>query len=107
MRTMPFGRFAGVALDEIPDTYVAWLLAIDLREPLRSAVVAEAAARGLLVDSVPPLRPVRAVAEELIGAGLRTLARKHHPDVGGDVATMQQVTAAASWLRGRLQELAS
>lgn len=104
---MPFGKFKGRRITDLPDAYVAWLLGLDLREPLRSAVVAEAAARGLLVGYVPRLRPARAVAEELIGAGLRALARRHHPDVGGDVTEMQQVNAAASWLRGRLRELAS
>ncbi|HTI56905.1 MAG TPA: DUF3820 family protein [Verrucomicrobiae bacterium] len=103
---MPFGRFKGITLGEIPDAYLSWLFTIDLREPLRSAILAEAAVRGLFVTGAPrtPLRPI---AEEVIGAGLRALARRHHPDLGGDLATTQQVNAAASWLRGRLQELAS
>jgi hypothetical protein len=104
---MPFGKFKGRRLGDLPDAYIAWLLAIDLREPLRSDVVAEAVRRGLVTNPVGRIAPLRPVAEELIGAGLRALARRHHPDVGGDLVTMQRVNAAATWLRGRLQELAS
>ena len=108
MRTMPFGRFKGLPVTELPTEYLVWLLrAVDLREPLRSALRVEATARGLTGDPGPALAPGRAWAEDLIGAGLRVLARQHHPDAGGDVRTMQQVNAAASWLRDRARELAS
>ena len=44
--TMPFGKFAGVALTELPDQYVAWLLNLpDLREPLRQFVIEESIRR--------------------------------------------------------------
>jgi putative quorum-sensing-regulated virulence factor len=105
---MPFGKFKGKPITDLPDAYITWLLALDLHEPLRARVRAEAAARGLIHESEPmPITTLHPVAEELIGAGLRVLARKHHPDVGGDVATMQTVNAAADWLGGRVRELAS
>jgi hypothetical protein len=100
------GKFKGRRVEDLSDAYLLALLASAVPEPLRTAVVAEAIARGLPVTP-RPLRPVRAVAEELIGVGLRVLARRHHPDAGGDVLAMQNVTAAAAWLRGRLRELAS
>jgi hypothetical protein len=39
---MPFGRYRGWSLDELPDDYLEWLDGLDdLREPLRSAVARE------------------------------------------------------------------
>lgn len=40
--TMPFGRFKGEPLAEVPTDYLQWLLSLDdLRPELRSAVMAE------------------------------------------------------------------
>ena len=103
---MPFGRFRGERLEDVPDAYVRWLLAIELRDPLRTAVLAEAELRGLVPHSAPQGAPRRDVAEQLVTAGLHALARRHHPDVGGNVRTMQDVTTVASWLRARARELA-
>jgi hypothetical protein len=103
---MPFGRHGGSPVSDLPDAYLAWLLTIELRGPLRAAVIAEAALRGLMLDTAPVGAPLRDVAEQLVTAGLHTLARKCHPDVGGDVRTMQDVTRAAAWLRQRARELA-
>lgn len=39
---MPFGKFKGVELGDLPDDYLAWLTTLhDLRDPLRSAVATE------------------------------------------------------------------
>jgi hypothetical protein len=76
----------------------------NLRPPLRPAVLAEVARRRLQKEvPPPPLRPTPEyeVIEELIGAGLRAMAKRHHPDLGGDLRKMQEVTSAADWLRGR------
>jgi hypothetical protein len=78
MAFMPFGKFKGYAVEDLPDAYVAWLVSIDLREPLRGAVVDEMARRGLgrwpterahaLAGPPPELRePVRS----LIRTGFR------------------------------------
>lgn len=45
--------------------------------------------------------PAPEVVDEIVGAGLRTLARRHHPDVGGDVEHMQALNHAADWLRAQ------
>jgi hypothetical protein len=103
---MPFGRHYGLPVNDLPDAYLAWLLTIDLREPLRAVVIAEAELRGLLLHPAPPTAPLRDVAEQLVTAGLHALARRHHPDLGGDLATMQDLNAAADWLRGRVRKLA-
>lgn len=99
---MPFGRFKGVELADLPDEYLAWLRGLDdLREPLRSFIEAEWATRTAVPTSVEPLDPdVHAMVEELITAGFRAVAQRHHPDhAGGETKTMQLVNAAAGWLR--------
>ena len=99
---MPFGKFKGAALEDLPDPYVQWLHGLpDLREPLRSAVHAEWSLRfGEAASSLPALAAeARPVVEELISVGYRALARQHHPDQGGQTRAMQLVNDAATWLR--------
>jgi hypothetical protein len=96
--TMPFGVHRGRPLAELPDDYFAWLLTIELREPLRGAVGQERARRARCARKAPQLPDPR-VAEEIIGAGLRSLTRRHHPDAGGSHEAMLAVNAAAEWLR--------
>jgi Putative quorum-sensing-regulated virulence factor len=89
--TIPFGKFKGRPLAELPDDYLGWLFSLgDLREPLRSAVDREwhrrlttwplMALATLPIDAVP-------IADELVRAGYRALTRRDHPDAGGDHRT--------------------
>lgn len=41
----------------------------------------------------------REVALEILGAGLRVMARRHHPDLGGDHETMVAINRVADKLR--------
>ena len=108
--TMPFGRYCGLPLDELPDAYLEWVRGLaDLREPLRSAVEREwhvrfGEARPAALVSLP--REAVPVAEEIITAGYRQLTQRYHPDRGGSTATMQCVNAAAAWLRRQVQSVA-
>jgi len=100
--TMPFGKYRGEAISDLPGDYLNWLTSIDLREPLRSAVLAEATRRHAGDRPARTLaRPCPApdVAYELVGAGLRSLSMRHHPDVGGTHEEMTKVTAVVEWLR--------
>jgi len=82
---MPFGKFRGVEIADLPDEYVAWLHGLDdLREPLRSAIDAEREARHA-------------------PAVFRALALRHHPDHGGESAAMRAVLDAAAWLRRQIR----
>jgi hypothetical protein len=104
---MPFGKFAGCALSELPDSYLQWLGSIELRPPLKEAVDREIATRisrdgARRAFGITPTTPQvdRTTVEEIIGAGLRVLAKRHHPDVtGGDGEEMKRINLAASWLR--------
>jgi hypothetical protein len=102
---MPFGKHKGEPFAALPDDYLDWLTTIDLRPRLRAAVYAEirrreeeelnARSRGSVSLTCPEPR----VARELVGAGLRSLARRYHPDAGGSHNEMIRVTACADWLR--------
>src|SRR5439155_21281670 len=82
----------GLELDELPDDYAQGLLGLDhMRDPLRSALEWEWKARTETdteagSSTVVMSAEVAAVAEALITAGYRALARRHHPDHGGDGA---------------------
>ena len=102
---MPFGKFKGVFIHDLPFEYLAWLHALDdLRDPLRSAVQNEFRARSEPVNGSKPLDPgVRAMVEEIVSSGYRRLSQVHHPDHGGETKTMQMVNAAAEWLRATVR----
>ena len=121
---MPFGKFQGWPLKELSDSYLHWLLTIELREPLRAAVRCEAELRGLgpheyrkhapRGDSFRPPEPPRGLqlrpaeiplARRVFDAGYRALARATHPDVGGDAAEMRALNALAESVRTQFRAL--
>jgi len=112
MKTViPFGKFRGLLVENLPDWYISWLADLpDLRDPLLSAVEQECERRFAERDSSDSGAkecPAAEFAEELIGAGVRTLARRYHPDVGGTNEEMQNVNAAAAWLRSQVRRLSA
>ena len=107
MSTMPFGKHRGEPLRSLPDDYLQWLArSVELREPLRSAVYDEIDRRRAHQPRRIGTCPHPETALDLVGAGLKRLAHKHHPDIGGSHDTMIQVTAVADWLRERIKEAA-
>jgi hypothetical protein len=46
----------------------------------------------------------RGITAAELAAGLHVLARKHHPDVGGDTRTMQPLNAAAGWVKSQVPQ---
>jgi hypothetical protein len=101
---MPFGKYKGTNVAELPDDYLEWLHGLDdLRGRLRRAVDAEWNYRCATEPcaTAPDLDTEdRALLAELIRAGYRNLAQKYHPDHhGGDADTMRRLNALMARLR--------
>jgi hypothetical protein len=110
--TMPFGRYRGRRICHLPDDYLTWLIEnIDLRQPLLGHIERELKHREEAEVHAHDRRRRTTcdpeAAEELIGAGLHVLARRYHPDAGGDHQRMVAINNAADWLRLQARGLAS
>jgi hypothetical protein len=106
---MPFGKFKGQPLSAVTSSYLAWCVEDMTALPLdlKDAILKEVQSRFGAPPPPPPPRsfsrhrcPDPAMAVNLIGAGLRALAMKTHPDRGGDTRQMQLLNATADWLKG-------
>ncbi len=121
--TMPFGKFRGFEMADLPDDYLDWLITIDLRDRLRDAVMDERARRRWSSSRRDPWREAwdesftRSCAIEIapedvqlvcqiVTEGYRSIAKKSHPDVGGDVRTMQRLNAVTESLRRQIGAIA-
>lgn len=99
---MPFGKYRGAEIEDLPSDYLDWLMTIKLQGPLQAAVKGEwkirfKAARKAAgyaaeeQETAPPPAPPRAGLDdaerrllmEVVRAGYRALARKYHPDLEG------------------------
>ena len=100
---IPFGKYRGKQVKELPFNYLEWLTSIELLEPLRTKVKEEYERR--LFDQSRWEGPIDLkVVDEIISAGVRSLARTHHPDSGGDHEKMVQINNAADWLREKARD---
>jgi hypothetical protein len=87
---MPFGKYRGEPLAEIPDAYLEWLMfEIDLREPLRSAVHREFYARSRSHEYEATEKGT--LDANRIKGIYWNLARQYHPDKGGDDGIMKGI----------------
>ncbi len=116
---MPFGMYRGEPLDQIPISYLLWLLdEADLRsERLRSAVEAELQARSARhrhrhrqgadegrQHSEPP-GPTAEQLQALVMRWYRTLCLRWHPDRGGTNEAMRGINDAKDLLDELLADL--
>jgi hypothetical protein len=120
---MPFGRFKGVDIQDLPSDYLSWLVEnIELRQPLLEAVDHEVKARKRATDDqshhsarerrkILPSTSLRLSSDqvnlvrEIVEAGYRAVARRCHPDAGGDAHEMVRLNLIAESLRAQLTEL--
>lgn len=110
---MPFGKYYGCEVASLPDDYLAWLATeADIwNDALAAAIDDELerrrAGRSYGGGQYSPPRGTPAddcveTAREIVRAGRRSLALKHHPDAGGAGDEMKKINAAADWM---LQQL--
>jgi hypothetical protein len=111
--TMPFGKYRGCDLGEIPSDYLRWALNVVEAPWLFNAIHHELDMRQRTdqkhqeshsSSSRPDRSPNVQDAHELVTSGLHALAKKYHPDVGGDLRRMQTINACAEWLRLKVKE---
>lgn len=77
---MPFGKFKGLQVSDLPDWYLSWLWQrVDLREPLRSEVL------NSLVGATDRRT---LITLDRVKSAYRSLALKWHPDRGGSNQAM-------------------
>jgi hypothetical protein len=120
--TMPFGQYKGWEIEKRPNSYLRWLLrTVLLSRWLHDAVSEEYRRRADQYDSrdhhqdrTPPpaagpgirLRPDEVpLAQRVFDAGYRSVARRIHPDVGGDVNEMARLNALADSVRNQIDAL--
>lgn len=74
---MPFGRYRGQPLADLPDEYLDWLQGLDLRDPLRMGVERESLRRlgatGLSAEA-------RVLADMIVTLGYSRLERHYEGD---------------------------
>ena len=92
---MPFGKYHGCLLDELPDNYVKWLwLKVDLREPLRTEVLREYNLRFKWAGhrTHREEKGLSTIDAKQIKKIYWNLARQYHPDrIGGDGGIMMGI----------------
>jgi hypothetical protein len=76
---MPFGKYQGIELDEIPDDYIVWCLdkLTRLGPGLRRAMEARLEPTDISSDGIMPR------VHDAIAATYRRMSRRFHPDHGG------------------------
>jgi hypothetical protein len=98
--TMPFGKYRGRYVCQVPADYLAWCLReCDSLDPYLRSVMAESLRRRGHREQPRQERHQGAVMpreelKERLRNWWRPLARKHHPDAGGDGKVMAALNAA-------------
>lgn len=100
---IPFGKYRGRELSDVPENYLCWIIDNFERESWRQVAANELRRRALRASEPPPSRAlgvIDGITRELIEAGFKVLAKKFHPDCGGSKEKMQQLNATMERLRG-------
>ena len=98
-----FGKYRGCQLEDVPESYLAWMVDAMERESLRDLARGELERRAAERRYKPKQLSVNfdRITWEMIEAGYRALAKRCHPDLGGDLRKMQELNAAMEKLRAK------
>lgn len=96
-KILGFGKYAGLDLTEIPQDYLDWL--IDSRRKDLAEYEAESQRRETLAQAKLSL------ADQIVQAGYRELAKRFHPDAGGSAQEFTQLKGAHEQLKVVLKEI--
>jgi len=101
---MPFGKFRGQKLTDIPSSYLAWLIreCRGLDDELRAEVLAVLRKRG--VDASGPECRAAVSWEPLVKTWYARLSLQFHPDRGGNHQAMVAINAARELLVALLRQ---
>jgi hypothetical protein len=102
---MPFGKYKGWPLWDVPGDYLLWVLreCARLRPGLRLDIQAELRSRVAAAGpETPPPGNTLALTSALIRTWHREMVLRYHPDRGGSHEAMQAINDA----HDRLKELA-
>lgn len=126
-RELRFGQYRGKRIEDVPVSYLTWTLQSieDLEPEERRVLQAEVLDREARANRrhqrrqdqqrrsfTQPSANLPAgitpdVLLSLIAAGRQTLAKRLHPDAGGDVEAMKRVNIAADFLEQQARALAA
>ena len=113
---MPFGKYKGRDVTEVPESYLSWALGhVKLEAGLARAIVAQLGILALERKrdrlAAECYRPIRREFERwvpslrpLIDEWYRDLCRRLHPDHGGDHKAMVAINIAREMLLERLPD---
>jgi Putative quorum-sensing-regulated virulence factor len=99
--SMPFGKYQGRFMEEIPSSYLEWVLTFAYSDWLIEGIKEELGKRDeeFTIPNTPSQANLREHALEIISAGRKAQMKKHHPDVGGTDESAQGVNLAHDWLQ--------
>jgi len=92
-----FGKYRGWQLEKIPADYLSWLVDNVERESIRM-IAREELNRRLKTkyEAAQPKQKLNVrdpLTWQILEAGYRALAKKFHPDAGGDLGMMQKLNS--------------
>jgi len=88
---LSFGKYKGQDLSSVPEDYIEWLV-----DKARNDV---ATYEGELERRILIREADETIAAQIVEAGFKVLAKKYHPDVGGDPAKMRELLATREKMR--------
>lgn len=100
---MPFGCHRNKPIDEIPSSYLEWLLTIEIDNDLRARVEEALAQRSQVTCEGSEVVKRSGELSEVIRSWYREITLQFHPDRGGRNEAMVAITVAHERLRELLE----